>query len=159
MKKTKQNSNQISSFNDAMHACSTSNINSKWDIHYRFKYERINRCIIVVSGKLQNILSRDMCFQQCGMCDQQRLRPACAYAQSDQSLCLSLGYSMIVKLLAEQHLEFLNLKRGCAGYSESILVKMPHCWKHHVAACITFTKDTISSPSFLCGRWYPMGFL
>ena len=26
-------------------------------------------------------------FQQCGMCDQQRLRPACAYTQSDQSLC------------------------------------------------------------------------
>ena len=25
-------------------------------------------------------------FQQCGMCDQQRLRPVCAYAQSDQSL-------------------------------------------------------------------------
>ena len=26
-------------------------------------------------------------LQQCGMCDQQRLRPACAHAQSDQSLC------------------------------------------------------------------------
>ena len=26
-------------------------------------------------------------FEQCGMCDQQRLRPACAYTQSDQSLC------------------------------------------------------------------------
>ena len=26
-------------------------------------------------------------FQQCGMCDQQRLRSACAYAQSGQSLC------------------------------------------------------------------------
>ena len=26
-------------------------------------------------------------FQQCGMCDQQRLRPTCAYAQSGQSLC------------------------------------------------------------------------
>ena len=26
-------------------------------------------------------------FQQCGMCDQQKLRPACAYAQSDQSIC------------------------------------------------------------------------
>ena len=26
-------------------------------------------------------------FQQCGMCDQQRLKSACAYAQSDQSLC------------------------------------------------------------------------
>ena len=25
--------------------------------------------------------------QQCGMCDQQSLRSACAYAQSDQSLC------------------------------------------------------------------------
>ena len=26
-------------------------------------------------------------FQQCGMCDHQNLRSACAYAQSDQSLC------------------------------------------------------------------------
>ena len=26
-------------------------------------------------------------FKQCGMCDQQSLRSACAYAQSDQSLC------------------------------------------------------------------------
>ena len=26
-------------------------------------------------------------YQQLGMCDQQWLRPACAYAQSDQSLC------------------------------------------------------------------------
>ena len=26
-------------------------------------------------------------FQQCGICDQQSLRSACAYAQSDQSLC------------------------------------------------------------------------
>ena len=25
--------------------------------------------------------------QQCGMCNQQSLRSACAYAQSDQSLC------------------------------------------------------------------------
>ena len=44
------------------------------------------------------------------MCDQQRLRPACAYAQSDQSLCLSLVYSMSVKLLTEHHLEYLSLK-------------------------------------------------
>ena len=32
-------------------------------------------------------LSRDMRFQKCGMCDQQSLRSACAYAQSDPSLC------------------------------------------------------------------------
>ena len=47
------------------------------------------------------------------MCDQQRLRPACAYAQTDQSLCLSLEYSINVKLLTEHHLEFLSLKGGC----------------------------------------------
>ena len=68
------------------------------------------------------------------MCNQQSLRSACAYAQSDQSLCWSLGYSMTVKLLTEQHLEFLSLKRGCSGLSESTLVKMPHCWKSHVMA-------------------------
>ena len=44
------------------------------------------------------------------MCDQQRLRPACSYAQTDQSLCLSLKYSMRVKLLTELHLEFLSMK-------------------------------------------------
>ena len=30
---------------------------------------------------------------------------------------------MIVKLLTEQHLEFLSLKGGCTGSSESTLVK------------------------------------
>ena len=43
-------------------------------------------------------------------------------------------YFMIVKLLPEHHLEFLSLKRGCNGSSESTLVKMPHCRKSHVAA-------------------------
>ena len=72
--------------------------------------------------------------EQCGMCDQQSLRSACAYMQSDQSLSLSLEYSMTVKLLTEHHLEFLCLKGGCTGWSESTLVKMPHCWKSHVTA-------------------------
>ena len=46
---------------------------------------------------------------------------------------------MSVKLLAEHHLEFLSLKGGCTGLSESTLslVKMPHCWKSHVTAQIT----------------------
>ena len=44
-------------------------------------------------------------FLQCGMCDQQSLRSACAFAQADQSLCLLLEFSMIVKLLTEHHLE------------------------------------------------------
>ena len=41
---------------------------------------------------------------------------------------------MIVKLLTEHHLELLISKEGCTGSSESTLVKMPHCWKSHVAA-------------------------
>ena len=41
---------------------------------------------------------------------------------------------MIVKLLTEHHLEFLSLKGGCTGSSESTLVKMPNFWKSHVAA-------------------------
>ena len=68
------------------------------------------------------------------MSDQQSLRSACAYLQSDQSLCLSLEYSMIIKLLTEHHLMILSLKGGCSASSESTLVKMPHCWKSHVTA-------------------------
>ena len=75
-------------------------------------------------------------FQQCGLCDQQRLRSARAYAQSDQILCLSLEYSMTVKLLTEDYLESLSLKGGCTGSSETTLVKMPHCWRSQVVAHI-----------------------
>ena len=63
------------------------------------------------------------------------VRPsACAYTQSDQSLCLSLEYSMTVKLLTEHYLVFLSLKGGCIGSSESTHVKMPHSWKPRVMA-------------------------
>ena len=41
---------------------------------------------------------------------------------------------MSVKLLTEQDLEFLSLKGGCIGTSESTLVKKPHCWKLDVTA-------------------------
>ena len=68
------------------------------------------------------------------MCDQQSLRSACTYPQSDQSLCLSLENSMTVKLLIEHHLEFLSLTGGCTGWSESTHVKIPHCWKSHAMA-------------------------
>ena len=39
------------------------------------------------------------------------------------TMCLSLEYSMSVKLLTEQCLEFLSLKGGCTGMSEAMLVK------------------------------------
>ena len=38
---------------------------------------------------------------------------------------------MIVRLLTEHHLEFLSLKGGCRGSSESTHVKMTLCWKSH----------------------------
>ena len=41
---------------------------------------------------------------------------------------------MIVKLLTDYHLEFLSLKGGCRGSSESTLVKISNCWKSHAAA-------------------------
>ena len=50
--------------------------------------------------------------------------------------------TVINLLLAEQHLEFLSLKGGCTGSSESTLVKMPHCWKSHlvVKTLLSFTR-------------------
>ena len=38
--------------------------------------------------------------------------------------------------LTEHYLEFLSLKGGDTGLSESTLVKMPHCWKSRVVAHI-----------------------
>ena len=49
---------------------------------------------------------------------------------------------MSVKLLTEHNLEFLSLKAGCTGPSVSTLVKMPHCWKSHVAAHMYVYKKT-----------------
>ena len=61
-------------------------------------------------------------------------------------------YSMSVRLLSEQNLEFLSLKGGCTGSSASKLVKTPHCWKLHVTGhivllfCTQLTFDLILSP-------------
>ena len=50
---------------------------------------------------------------------------------------------MTVKLLTEHHLEFLSLKGGCTGSSESTLIKMPHCWKSHVTAHVMILLNAI----------------
>ena len=41
---------------------------------------------------------------------------------------------MIVKLLTEHLLDFLILRGGYTGSSESTLVKMSYCWKFRVVA-------------------------
>ena len=51
---------------------------------------------------------------------------------------------MTVKLLNEHHLEFLSLKGGCTGSSESTLFKMPHCWKSHATGQLFLTFYLVS---------------
>ena len=53
---------------------------------------------------------------------------------------------MSVKLLTEHHFEFLSLKGGSAGSSESTLVKIPHCWKSHVTAHMLHLRNTYILP-------------
>ena len=45
---------------------------------------------------------------------------------------------MSINLLTEHYLEFLSIKGGCTGSSESTHVKTPHCWKSHVTAQIWY---------------------
>ena len=108
----------------------------------RCKIEIISHALLKENGEAKFIQewlqasARD--FQQRGMCDQQKLRPAWAYAQSDQSLCSSLEYFMSVKLLTKHLLGIPSLKGGCTCSFESTLVKMPHCWKSHATAHMSF---------------------
>ena len=53
---------------------------------------------------------------------------------------------MNTELLTEHHLEFLSLTGDCTGSSESTLVKMPHCWKSHVAAHIEMLAVILMIP-------------
>ena len=56
---------------------------------------------------------------------------------------------MIVELLIEYHWEFLSLKGGCRGSSDSTHVKMPHCWKSHELAQL-FCPGFVLIPFFVC---------
>ena len=61
---------------------------------------------------------------------------------------------MIAKLLNEHHLEFLRLKGGCRGLSESTLVKMSNCWKSRAAAQIMFSRNNAQRNSHKLTHWY-----
>ena len=50
---------------------------------------------------------------------------------------------MSVKLLTEYYLVFLSLQGGSICWSDSTRVKMPHCWKLHVAAQICYILEVI----------------
>ena len=55
---------------------------------------------------------------------------------------------MSVKLLTEYHLEFLSLRGGCTGSSESTFVKMSNCWKSHSGAHISVLTNHNMAKSF-----------
>ena len=69
---------------------------------------------------------------------------------------------MNVKLLTDHHLEFLSLKGGCRGLSESTHVNMPHCLKSHAqaqlqvrkTATIRKTNKLKTSPYMLGSNWF-----
>ena len=48
---------------------------------------------------------------------------------------------MTLRLPFEHHFEFLSLKGGCTGSSESTLVKLPHGWKSRVTAHLSHKKS------------------
>ena len=56
---------------------------------------------------------------------------------------------MSVKLLTEQHLEFLILKGGCTGSFESTLVQIPHCWKSYVETRLSVVQQITQADSIL----------
>ena len=63
---------------------------------------------------------------------------------------------MIVKLLTEHHLEFLSLKGGCRGSSESTHVKMSNCWKSHAQAqlyVLFYNMSYMNKLTFCCPRY------
>ena len=61
---------------------------------------------------------------------------------------------MNIKLPTDHHLEFLSLKGGYTGSSESTLVKMSHCWKSHdvarMYARVSFVHFLVGSGSLVC---------
>ena len=60
---------------------------------------------------------------------------------------------MSVKLLTEHLLEFLSLKGGWTGLSESTLVKIGHCWKSYVPAQL-FSVFHFIMPYYKAGALY-----
>ena len=61
---------------------------------------------------------------------------------------------MIVELLTEHHLEFLSLKGGCRGSSESSHVKMSNCWKFHAAAQMSLIDIKVRSIIHETVAWF-----
>ena len=60
---------------------------------------------------------------------------------------------MTVKLLTKHYLEFLSLKVGCTGLSDSTLVKIPHYWtsRHDSNVNTDAVVSVIAYKNYFCG--------
>ena len=95
------------------------------------------------------------------MCDQQSLRSACAYAQSDQSLCLSLAYSKTIKILTEHHLEFLSLK-GATQARPNLHLSKCHIVTVQMSMMIGMPSGfslNLKKITFFCSDWFEYEYL
>ena len=77
-------------------------------------------------------------FQQCGMCDQQRLRPACTYAQSDQSLCLMLEYKATDRMAfgVSKHKRRLHRLIWVYTFQNATLLEITCCGSCYIQICV-----------------------
>ena len=64
---------------------------------------------------------------------------------------------MSVELLTQHYMEFLSTKGCCTGSCESTPVKIPHCWKSHVAAFSVLCLLCLYARLFICALWSPAG--
>ena len=75
------------------------------------------------------------------MCDQQCLRSACAYAQSEQSIFYSLDHSMSVMRLTEHHMEFMFSFISFRRNINYLLPRLLNFWKPDTLPRITNCYD------------------
>ena len=83
----------------------------------------VSKCMVTVLDRKSYWIGQPGVFQN-------------AQLLSSQELLDRTAMTMTHRLLTEHHLEFLSLKGGCTGASESTLVKMSHCRKSHVMALL-----------------------
>ena len=104
-----------------------------------------------------------------GVCEQQRRRPACASAQSDQRLCFSLFEKYYIQTCYRRIFNFLASLCSRAGWFESGFVRNPEdrfsrdeahtCPSHYapdfmVAYCVYRVHNMLLQGSMLCNEHF-----
>ena len=54
---------------------------------------------------------------------------------------MTKNHEKLPSMQRDNNLDFLSLKGGCTGSSESTLVKIPHCWKSCYMKIFLYLQD------------------